>query len=121
MWHYKSLHPGNYYLIQEHEMGKIHLVFVQMATEKCVLLEYQDDEQVLEWFRKDDELYEVIEQLSEEHALAYENIFEPPAESNPVLDWEEEDWDELEEDDEVWELSEDGEDEEDEDDASRLN
>lgn len=121
MWHYKALHPGNYYLIQEHELGKINLVYVQMATEKCVLVEYQDEERNMEWYRKDDELFEVIEQLSEELAMAYENIFEVPAEYAAGYEWDEDDWEDLEDEGEVWELTDEGDDEDDEDESSRLN
>jgi hypothetical protein len=122
MWHYRALHPGNYYLIQEEENSEVLLVFIPMATEKCVLVEYKCDHEPMLWFRKDDELFEVIEQLSEEHALAYENLFEDPSELGAAFEWDEDEWEDLDEKGEIWELSDDGEEEEEEEeDPSRLN
>ena len=128
MWHYRSLHAGCYYLIKEKENATIHMVYVAMTTDKCVLIEYQQPESVLRWFSKEDEIAEVIEQLSEEHAQTYEELFEREHDTMSFEDWEAEDeaseedtddqlWRTLGSSSSVWDAPED----DDDDDSSRLN
>lgn len=106
---YNDLQQGSYYVIQEIENATLELVFVPLITEKCVLVEYQDEEQTLSWYRKTEELFEVVEQLTEEHAVIYESLFEEEdEEDDDDFFWGDAD----EDDDEFW----DGEDDDDDDD-----
>lgn len=100
---YNDLSPACYYVIQENEHAGLELVFVPMVSEKCVLLEYQDEEQSLVWQRKTDAIFEIVDQLTEEQAVIYESLFEDDEEED--FDWNEEaeadEWfDEDDEDDE---------------------
>jgi len=73
---YNDLYPTNYYLIKENDNANIELVYIPMVTDKCVLVEYQDDDQTMNWFKKTEPLFELIEQLTEEQAVIYESLFE---------------------------------------------
>lgn len=76
MTNYEKLVPGKYYLIQELENGSVELVFVPMVSAKCVLVEYQDEDQTLAWFRKTDEIFEIVDELTDEQAEDYESLFD---------------------------------------------
>jgi hypothetical protein len=84
---YKDLKPGFYYLIRENENASIELVFIPMETGKCVLVEYQDEEQSMNWFKKTENVFELIEQLTKEEAENYERLFESEEEDD--LEWPE--------------------------------
>lgn len=73
---YSDLQPDFYYVVQEQDGSMLELVFVPLVTEKCVLVEYQDDDQRLVWYRKTDTLHEVVEQLTDEQANIYESLFD---------------------------------------------
>lgn len=83
---YNDLKPGYYYLVKQNENASIELVFIPMETNKCVLVEYQDEEQSMNWFKKTDPVFELVEQLTEEQALAFENLFDDE-ESGEDFEW----------------------------------
>jgi hypothetical protein len=84
---YNDLKPGFYYLIRENENASIELVYIPMETGKCVLVEYQDEEQSMNWFKKTENVFELIEQLTKEEAEQFESLFE--TEEGDDLDWPE--------------------------------
>jgi hypothetical protein len=73
---YSDLSPASYFLIQESENASVELVYIPMVTEKAILVEFQDEEQTLKWYKKTEELFEVVEQLTEEQAVIYESLFD---------------------------------------------
>jgi hypothetical protein len=105
---YNDLNKGNYYVIQELENTNLELVYIPLVTEKCVLVEFQDDDQTLSWHRKTEELFEVVEQLTEEQAVIYESLFADDEEDD--FSWDDED---DEEDDDFWETDSDDDDDDD--------
>lgn len=106
---YGDLLPDFYYVVQETENAALELVYVPLITEKCVLVEFQDDDQTLTWNRKTEELFEIVEQLTEEQAVIYESLFEEEEDDNDDDDFF---WGDDDDDDELWE--DDGEDDENE-------
>lgn len=108
---FKDLIPGHYYLIQELENTSLELIFIPMATEKCILVEFQDEDQTLTWYQKKDEIFEIVEQLTEEQALMYENLFYSDEDNDEDFFWGNEE----EEDDDFWE-----DDEEDDDSDEKI-
>ena len=107
---YNDLYPSNYYLIKQNENAGIEMVYIPMVTAKCVLIEYQDDDQTMNWFKKTDSLFEVVEQLTEEQAVIYESLFEDEDEEedlpwddeeNDMSSWFDSENDDSEEDDKV--------------------
>ena len=109
---YNDLSAGSYFVIQEVENTTLELVYVPMVTEKCVLIEFQDDDQTLTWYRKTDELFEIVEQLTEEQAIIYEGLFENDNEDDDEFFWGNEEDDD---DDEFWDTDEDDDDDDDDD------
>ncbi len=107
---YGDLQIGSYFLVQEQENASLELIYVPLMTEKCVLVEFQDEDQTLSWYRKTDALHEVVEQLTEEQAVIYESLFEDDEEEEEDnFFWGEDDDDEEDED---WDLDEEKKDEE---------
>jgi hypothetical protein len=102
---YGDLQPDFYYVVQETENAALELVYVPLITEKCVLVEFQDDDQTLTWNRKTDELFEIVEQLTEEQAVIYESLFDDGEEDDDDDDFF---WGD---DDELWEDDDDDDDE----------
>jgi hypothetical protein len=106
---YGELAPDNYYLLQEQEGAMLQLVYITMHTSKCVLVEYQDQDQTLTWYRKTDSFLELVDELTEAEALEYESIFEEEEENfwNSMYEgkdhWEEDD----DEDDDFEDLEDD--------------
>ena len=91
---YNELIPASYYVIQENENAGLELVYVPMTTDKCVLVEYQDEEQTLSWYKKTDTLFEIVDQLTEEQAVIYESLFdEDEEEDDEEFDFEDDDED----------------------------
>ena len=102
---YQDLLPNSYYLLQESENANLQLVFVLMATEKAILLEFQDDDQTLVWNKKTDSIYEIVEKLTEEQAVVYESLLDDEEEDDDddddLASWfEDDDEDEDDEEDE---------------------
>ena len=87
---YNDLYPSNYYLIKQNDNASIEMVYIPMVTGKCVLVEYQDDDQTMNWFKKTDSLFEVVEQLTDEQAIIYEGLFEDEKDEDD-LQWDNED------------------------------
>jgi hypothetical protein len=117
MAQFGDLQPGNYYVVQEVENTSLELVYVPLVTEKCVLIEFQDDDQTLAWYRKTETIFEIVEQLTEEQAVIYESLFEEEDdEDDNDFFWGDDDDDD--DDDELWGMEEDI-DEEDEDPATK--
>ncbi len=106
-----DLQQGSYYVVQEVENASLELVYIPLVTEKCVLVEFQDDDQTLSWYRKTDDLFEIVEELADEHAVIYESLF---------ADDEDEDfWDADDKDSDFWDVEDD--EDEDEDDKALHN
>lgn len=97
-----DLQQGSYYVIQEIENSTLELVYVPLVTEKCVLIEFQDEDQTLSWNRKTDPLFEVVEELNDEQAVIYESLFADDDDDDDLV------WDKNEEDDDFWDIDEEG-------------
>lgn len=102
---YNELTPANYYLIQENENAGLELVYIPMVTEKAVLVEYQDEDQTLKWYKKTEPLTEVVEQLTEEQAVIYESLFDDDDDEDDDGGFE---WDEDDDDDDDFGWDDDG-------------
>lgn len=87
-----------YHLIQENENGSPELIFVPLATDKAVLVEYEDSEKTRLWKRKADVFFELIETLSEDHANAYDR-YRALVDDKNLPEWAQED---NEEDEDLW-------------------
>jgi hypothetical protein len=96
-----DLQPNFYYVVQEQEGAMLELVYVPLVTEKCVLVEYQDEDQRMVWYRKTDKLNEIVEKLTDKQAAIYESLFDGVVKPihAPYDDDDDDFWEELDEDD----------------------
>lgn len=92
-----------YHLIQENENGSPELIFVALATDKAVLIEYEDNEKTRLWKRKTDQFFELLETLSEDHANAYDR-YRALVDDKNLPEWAQE---QDEEEDDLWDEEDD--------------
>jgi len=99
---YENLELDHYYLIRETEGGDITLTQVVLETAKSLLLLHIDEVETTVWKKKDDFVFEIIEELTQEQVEEYEDLFEDDDDDwnfNEIEFDEEELGDEEEEDD----------------------
>jgi hypothetical protein len=85
---YSELIIGRYYLITENEGEELVLVQPMLETSAALfLISHDAEEEVTYWRKKDDTIFEILEELSDEEALAYELLFD---EDEADEDWEDE-------------------------------
>lgn len=106
MANYTDLLLDHYYLIREKEGGEITLIQVVLETAKSLLLLEIDEVESTFWKKKDDFVFEIVEELTPEQVAEYEDLFED----------EDDEWDfnEIEFEDDDTEEDEEEEDEEEE-------
>ena len=73
---YDELQVNHFYLIKENEGEEIVLIEPILETEHCFLLVLHTDNESTFWRKKTDEIYELIEELSEESQAEYDTLFE---------------------------------------------
>ena len=74
---YSDLQQDVYYLIKETEDDELMLVKPLMTTSQCVLIVGNDgDSEYSFWKELADEVFEIVDQLTEEEAELYESLFE---------------------------------------------
>ncbi|MES2881945.1 MAG: hypothetical protein V4676_07350 [Bacteroidota bacterium] len=66
MYSYGLLEPGCYYLVQEKENAALELIKVTVETEQCMYVFKYKDELVTEWKKKNDQLHDILECLSDD-------------------------------------------------------
>ena len=83
---YSDLNIGRYYLITENEGEELILVQPMLETSAAMFLILHDaEDEITYWRKKDDAIFEILEELSDEEALAYELLFD---EDQADEDWE---------------------------------
>ncbi len=82
---YALLEPACYYLIQEKKDLPISLIRINVESDHCVFLSRFQDDEILEWKRKTDPIYDIIELLSDEAVASWETAY------NASFNFEEED------------------------------
>jgi hypothetical protein len=85
MYSYALLEPACYYLIQEKKDLPISLIRINVESDHCVFLSRFQDDEILEWKRKTDPIYDIIELLSDEAVASWETAY------NASFNFEEED------------------------------
>lgn len=64
------------YLINEYDGDNVLLVEPIMKTESCVLILIHEDVETIIWKKLSDNIFEIIEELSEQKVEEYELLFE---------------------------------------------
>ncbi|MFN8289656.1 MAG: hypothetical protein U0U70_05345 [Chitinophagaceae bacterium] len=75
MYSYELLETGCYYLVKEKEEAPVTLIHVAMETDHCLFIVRYDDPEATEWKLKKDNLYDIIECLSDEKVKEWEEHY----------------------------------------------
>jgi hypothetical protein len=73
---YADLVLNQFYLVMETENEEIVLIEPILETAHCVLLMLHDDEERTFWRKKEDEIFSIVEELTDESRVAYDLLFE---------------------------------------------
>ncbi|HRE51247.1 MAG TPA: hypothetical protein PK339_07500 [Flavitalea sp.] len=79
MYSYALLEAGCHYLIQEKEDAPIHLIQVGLETDYCVLVTRFSDEESMEWKKKTDPIFDILELLSDDKIKDWQAIYNKDA------------------------------------------
>jgi hypothetical protein len=79
MYSYALLETGCYYLIQEKEESPIQLIQVTLETDHCSFVTLYGDEETLNWRKKTDSIFDIIELLSDEAVKDWQNLYNKDA------------------------------------------
>jgi hypothetical protein len=79
MYSYSLLEPGCYYLIQEKEEAPLNLIKIGVETDHCLFVTKYADEEVQEWKRKSDPIFDIVELLGDEAVRAWESSYNKDA------------------------------------------
>jgi hypothetical protein len=75
MYSYALLEKNCYYLIQETQDAPISLIKINLETEQCMFVSRYEDEQVNEWKKKGDPIFDILELVSDEKIKDWESIY----------------------------------------------
>ncbi|HLO81845.1 MAG TPA: hypothetical protein VK166_12845 [Chitinophagaceae bacterium] len=75
MYTYALLEPGCYYLIQEKKELPISLIRINVESDHCVFVSRYQDEEILEWKKKADPIFDIIELLSDDAVAKWEEAY----------------------------------------------
>jgi hypothetical protein len=75
MYSYALLEKNCYYLIQETESSPVQLIKVNLETEQCMYVSRYADEQVTEWKKKGDSIFDILELVSDDKIKDWESIY----------------------------------------------
>lgn len=79
MYSYALLETGCYYLIQEKDESPIQLIQVTMETEYCLFVTMYGDEELVNWKRKTDPIFEILELLDDDAVKEWQGIYNKDA------------------------------------------
>jgi hypothetical protein len=75
MYSYALLEKGCYYLIQEKEENPLSLIKVNMESENCMYVSKYGEATSLEWKKKTDPIFDILELLDDEVVKKWESIY----------------------------------------------
>lgn len=75
MYSYDLLETGCYYLVKEKEDSPVTLIKVALITDHCVFVQRFDEPMETSWKLKKDNLFDIIECLSDEAVKAWEEHY----------------------------------------------
>jgi hypothetical protein len=81
MYSYALLEKGCYYLIQEKEESPVSLIKVNMESESSMYVSKYGDVTMLEWKRKTDFIFDIIELLDDDAVKKWEAIYNDNADT----------------------------------------
>ncbi len=75
MYSYALLEKNCYYLIQETADSPVSLIKVNLETEQCMYVSRYADEQLNEWKKKGDPIFDILELVSDDKIKDWESIY----------------------------------------------
>jgi hypothetical protein len=90
MYSYALLEKECYYLIQEKLEGPIGLIKVNLETDHCMYVSKYGESTLVEWKKKTDPIFDILELLGDDKVKAWESIYNDTMDS---YNYEEEDED----------------------------
>ena len=75
MYSYALLEAGCYYLIQETETSPVSLIQVTMETDHCMYVSKYNNEELMEWKKKTDPIFDILELLGDDAVKEWESIY----------------------------------------------
>jgi hypothetical protein len=75
MYSYALLEKNCYYLIQEKEDDPISLIRVNLETDHCLYVSKYTDATVLEWRKKTDPIFDILELLGDDKVKDWEALY----------------------------------------------
>jgi hypothetical protein len=79
---YSNLEIHQFYLVQEEEDAEITLIQPLLETDHCFFILQHGELENTFWKKKTDPIYEIIEQLTDEQAEDFQNIWEEDDEND---------------------------------------
>jgi hypothetical protein len=79
MYSYALLEKGYYYLIQELADSPINLIRITVETDHCVYVSTFGNEETMEWKKKSDQVFDIIELLSDKVVKDWEEVYNQDA------------------------------------------
>ena len=75
MYSYELLEPGCYYLIQEEENAPVTMIKVALESDYCMFISVYGETEAVEWKRKSDPIFDIVELLSEQTVKQWESLY----------------------------------------------
>lgn len=75
MYSYALLEPGCYYLAQETESSPVITLKINVESDHCLYITKYLETPVLEWKKKSDQLFDIIECLTDEKVQEWEMAY----------------------------------------------
>lgn len=75
MYSYALLESGYYYLLQEKEEGPVALIRIMVETDHCLYITRYSDTPVMEWKKKNDPIFEILELLSDDKVREWQSVY----------------------------------------------
>jgi hypothetical protein len=75
MYSYALLETGCYYLIQEKESAGLSLIKITMDTDYCMFVTSFGETPVMEWKKKTDTIYDILELMGDDKVKEWESIY----------------------------------------------
>jgi hypothetical protein len=81
MYSYALLEKGCYYLIQEKEEAPVSLIKINMESDNCMYVSKYADITILEWKKKTDPIFDILELLDDDAVKKWEAIYNDSADT----------------------------------------
>ena len=75
MYSYALLESGCHYLVQEKEESPVTLIKITVETDHCLYVTRFAENPVLEWKKKNDPIFDILELLSDDKVREWESVY----------------------------------------------